>query len=249
MDPYDRKRFIERGSHKGKGIAVFTSGGDSQGMNAAVRAVVRMAIYLGCKIFFIKEGYQGMVDGGDNIVEANWASVSSIIHKVRVINYLILFGIKFLAHILVIWSSVVTLVLHWIAIDEIEARITVGCTEGEITPEQSQKYNHLHIAGLVGSIDNDFCGTDMTIGTDSALHRIIEAIDAIVSTAYSHQRTFIMEVMGRHCGYLALVAALTSEADYVFIPEWPPELDWRNKMCKKLLQARLNSMLYHYSPT
>nr|CAD7571959.1 unnamed protein product [Timema californicum] len=119
----------------------------------------------------------------------------------------------------------------------------------EITPEQSQKYNHLHIAGLVGSIDNDFCGTDMTIGTDSALHRIIEAIDAIVSTAYSHQRTFIMEVMGRHCGYLALVAALTSEADYVFIPEWPPELDWRNKMCKKLLQARLNFMLYHYSPT
>lgn len=55
----------------------------------------------------------------------------------------------------------------------------------------------------VGSIDNDFCGTDMTIGTDSALHRIIEAIDAIVSTAYSHQRTFIMEVMGRHCGYVS----------------------------------------------
>lgn len=71
---------------------------------------------------------------------------------------------------------------------------------GEITKEQREKYKHLHIAGLVGSIDNDFCGTDMTIGTDSALHRIIEAIDAIVSTAYSHQRTFIMEVMGRHCG-------------------------------------------------
>lgn len=71
---------------------------------------------------------------------------------------------------------------------------------GDITAEQSEKYKHLHIVGLVGSIDNDFCGTDMTIGTDSALHRIIESIDAIVSTAYSHQRTFIMEVMGRHCG-------------------------------------------------
>lgn len=71
---------------------------------------------------------------------------------------------------------------------------------GEITIDQVEKYEHLHIAGLVGSIDNDFCGTDMTIGTDSALHRIIESIDAIVSTAYSHQRTFIMEVMGRHCG-------------------------------------------------
>lgn len=94
------------------------------------------------------------------------------------------------------------------------------CCKGEITEEQKNKFKHLHIAGMVGSIDNDFCGTDMTIGTDSALHRylylykiyllyqskyvfsfrIIEAIDAIVSTAYSHQRTFIMEVMGRHCG-------------------------------------------------
>lgn len=71
---------------------------------------------------------------------------------------------------------------------------------GKITADQRQKFGVLHIAGMVGSIDNDFCGTDMTIGTDSALHRIIEAIDAIVSTAYSHQRTFIMEVMGRHCG-------------------------------------------------
>lgn len=71
----------------------------------------------------------------------------------------------------------------------------------QISSERREKYSHLHIAGMVGSIDNDFCGTDMTIGTDSALHRIIEAIDAIVSTAYSHQRTFIMEVMGRHCGY------------------------------------------------
>lgn len=74
----------------------------------------------------------------------------------------------------------------------------------QINAEQREKYKHLHIAGMVGSIDNDFCGTDMTIGTDSALHRIIEAIDAIVSTAYSHQRTFIMEVMGRHCGYVFL---------------------------------------------
>lgn len=71
---------------------------------------------------------------------------------------------------------------------------------GEITNEQRDKYSHLNIVGMVGSIDNDFCGTDMTIGTDSALHRIIEAVDAIAATAYSHQRTFIMEVMGRHCG-------------------------------------------------
>lgn len=81
MDDPATQKFIERGAHKGKGLAVFTSGGDSQGMNAAVRAVVRMGLYLGCKVYFIREGYQGMVDGGDNIELANWSSVSSIIHR------------------------------------------------------------------------------------------------------------------------------------------------------------------------
>ena len=76
-----QRKLVERGSQKGKGIAVFTSGGDSQGMNAAVRSVVRFGIYLGCKVYFIKEGYQGMVDGGKCIVEADWASVSGIIHR------------------------------------------------------------------------------------------------------------------------------------------------------------------------
>lgn len=78
-------------------------------------------------------------------------------------------------------------------------------SDDRITTEQKTKFAHLNIVGMVGSIDNDFCGTDMTIGTDSALHRIVEAVDAIIPTASSHQRTFIMEVMGRHCGYLALV--------------------------------------------
>ncbi|VDM54786.1 unnamed protein product [Angiostrongylus costaricensis] len=72
---------IQFNLYRGRGIAVFTSGGDSQGMNSAVRSVVRMSIYLGCKVFFINEGYQGMVDGGENIVEANWNSVSDIIQK------------------------------------------------------------------------------------------------------------------------------------------------------------------------
>merc|ERR1719295_212780 len=74
----------------------------------------------------------------------------------------------------------------------------------------------------------------MTIGTDSALHRIIEAVDNIITTASSHQRTFIMEVMARHCGYLALVAGIVTEADFVFIPEWPVDLNWPEKLCRKL---------------
>nr|XP_018898104.1 PREDICTED: ATP-dependent 6-phosphofructokinase isoform X3 [Bemisia tabaci] len=249
----EKKRFIERGSHKGKGIAVFTSGGDSQGMNAAVRAVVRMGIYLGCKVFFIKEGYQGMVDGGSNIVEANWSSVSSIIHKggtvigsarckdfreregrLKAAKNLLEKGITNL----VVIGGDGSLTGANLFRQEWPSLLDELLNNGSITKEQREKYSHLHIAGLVGSIDNDFCGTDMTIGTDSALHRIIEAIDAIVSTAYSHQRTFIMEVMGRHCGYLAIVTALTSEADYVFCPEMPPPNDWPSKLCTKLEQER-----------
>ena len=82
------------------------------------------------------------------------------------------------------------------------------------------------IAGLVGSIDNDMLGTDMTIGADSALHRIMEAMDAIGSTAESHQRSFVVEVMGRNCGYLALMSAIAGSAAYVLIPEWPPDPGW-----------------------
>ena len=75
-------------------------------------------------------------------------------------------------------------------------------------------------------------------GTDSALHRIVEVADNIVPTAFSHQRAFVLEVMGRHCGYLALVAGIVSEADWVFVPEWPPEANWPEKMCKKLGMER-----------
>ena len=85
------------------------------------------------------------------------------------------------------------------------------------------------IVGLVGSIDNDMVGTDMTIGADTALHRIVEAIDAITSTAASHQRTFVVEVMGRHCGYLALMSAIAGGADYVLIPENPPADGWEER--------------------
>ncbi|XP_005179004.1 ATP-dependent 6-phosphofructokinase isoform X1 [Musca domestica] len=248
-----KQRFIERGSHKGKGLAVFTSGGDSQGMNAAVRACVRMAIYLGCKAYFIREGYQGMVDGGDNIVEANWASVSSIIHRggtvigsarcmdfkqragrLKAANNLIQRGISNL----VVIGGDGSLTGANLFRQEWSSLLDELLKNGQITEEQKTKYAVLHIVGMVGSIDNDFCGTDMTIGTDSALHRIIEAIDAIVSTAYSHQRTFIMEVMGRHCGYLALVAGLSCEADFIFIPEAPPSTDWPEKLCHKLNQER-----------
>ncbi|KAG0709937.1 ATP-dependent 6-phosphofructokinase [Chionoecetes opilio] len=109
---------------------------------------------------------------------------------------------------------------------------------GEITEEESKVNSHLNIVGMVGSIDNDFCGTDMTIGTDSALHRIIEAVDCIAATAYSHQRCFILEVMGRHCGYLSVSASIACEADFMFVPEFPPAHEWPDRLCKKLASVK-----------
>uniref|UniRef100_A0A452UQW5 6-phosphofructokinase n=1 Tax=Ursus maritimus TaxID=29073 RepID=A0A452UQW5_URSMA len=203
------------------------------GMNAAVRAVVRMGIYVGAKVYFIYEGYQGMVDGGKNIVEANWESVSSILQvggtiigSARCKAFRTREGRLKAAHNLV------------------QRGITNLCViggDGSLTglnEEQVEQHAHLNVVGMVGSIDNDFCGTDMTIGTDSALHRIIEVVDAIMTTAQSHQRTFVLEVMGRHCGYLALVSALACGADWVFLPESPPEEGWQENMCIKLSENR-----------
>ncbi|MFC2037407.1 6-phosphofructokinase, partial [Chloroflexota bacterium] len=110
---------------------------------------------------------------------------------------------------------------------------------GELGQQEADAHPHLAIVGLVGSIDNDMFGTDMTIGADTALHRITEAIDAIASTAASHQRTFVIEVMGRHCGYLALMSALATGANWVFIPESPPDVDdWQERMCRSLHAGR-----------
>ncbi|XP_062271047.1 phosphofructokinase, muscle b [Scomber scombrus] len=237
----------------GRAIAVLTSGGDAQGMNAAVRATVRVGLYTGAKVFFVHEGYQGLVDGGDNIRPATWESVSMMLQlggtvigsarcqdfrtkegrtkaacnlvKLGITNLCVIGGDGSLTganQFRTEWSELLG--------DLVKA--------GKITANEAKNSSHLNIVGMVGSIDNDFCGTDMTIGTDSALHRIIEIVDAITTTAQSHQRTFILEVMGRHCGYLAMVTALACGADWVFIPEMPPEEGWEEHLCRRLSDQR-----------
>ncbi|CAL8401129.1 ATP-dependent 6-phosphofructokinase, platelet type isoform X7 [Gadus morhua] len=252
--PDSKKVFFENLTGAGKAIAVLTSGGDAQGMNAAVRAVVRMGIYVGAKVYFIREGYQGMVDGGeDNIKEATWESVSSMLQvggtvigsarckefrshegRLRAAHHLVEKGITNLCVI----GGDGSLTGANLFREEWSGLLAELVEQGLISQDSSQKHSALHIVGMVGSIDNDFCGTDMTIGTDSALHRIIEVVDAIMTTAQSHQRTFVLEVMGRHCGYLALVSALACGADWVLIPEMPPEDGWEDKMCQKLSANR-----------
>ncbi|XP_071346672.1 ATP-dependent 6-phosphofructokinase, platelet type-like isoform X2 [Trachinotus anak] len=249
----DTRKFFENLSGAGKSIAVLTSGGDAQGMNGAVRAVVRMGIYVGAKVYFIHEGYQGMVDGGDNIKEATWESVSSmlqvggtVIGSARCKEFRTHEGRLKAAHNLVQHSITNLCVIGGdgsltganLFREEWSSLLEELQQQGLIDEEAARTNSELHIVGMVGSIDNDFCGTDMTIGTDSALHRIIEVVDAIMTTAQSHQRTFVLEVMGRHCGYLALVSALACGADWVFIPEMPPEDGWEDNMCQKLSESR-----------
>ncbi|XP_075068176.1 ATP-dependent 6-phosphofructokinase, platelet type isoform X3 [Mixophyes fleayi] len=247
------QKFFENLSGVGKAIGVLTSGGDAQGMNAAVRAVVRMGIYVEAKVYFVHEGYQGMVDGGDNIVEVSWESVSSILQvggtvigsarckafrsregRLQAAYHLIQRGITNLCVI----GGDGSLTGANLFREEWSGLLDELVKNGKIEAVAAQQHSHLNIVGMVGSIDNDFCGTDMTIGTDSALHRIIEVVDAIMTTAQSHQRTFVLEVMGRHCGYLALVSALACGADWVFLPESPPEEGWEELMCTKLSENR-----------
>uniref|UniRef100_A0A674AYE2 6-phosphofructokinase type A n=1 Tax=Salmo trutta TaxID=8032 RepID=A0A674AYE2_SALTR len=222
-------------------------------MNAAVRATVRVGIYTGAKVYFVHEGYQGLVDGGDNIKLATWESVSmmlqlggTVIGSARCMDFRAREG-RMKAALNLVKLGITNLCViggdgsltganqfrkEWasLLVDLVKA--------GKITDDEARKSSHLNIVGMVGSIDNDFCGTDMTIGTDSALHRIIEVVDAITTTAQSHQRTFILEVMGRHCGYLALVTALACGADWVFIPEMPPDEGWEGHLCRRLADQR-----------
>jgi 6-phosphofructokinase 1 len=223
-------------------------------MNAALRAVVRTAIEHELEIFAIREGYQGMVDGGNQILKMNWESVGGILQRggtiigtarcdafrsrpgrLKAAFNLIQKGIDGL----VVIGGDGSLTGANIFRQEWPSLLTELVQTGQLTQDCANQFPFLAIVGLVGSIDNDMFGTDMTIGADTALHRITEAIDAISSTASSHQRTFIVKVMGRNCGYLALMGSLSGGADWVLIPESPPEVDnWEEVMCERLKAGR-----------
>ena len=235
-------------------LAVLTSGGDAGGMNAAVRAVVRTAIHHGIEPYVVWEGYLGLVDGGPAIQRMTTADVGGILQRggtvfgtARSQEFRTREGRRKAARNLVE--------------REIDALVVVGgdgsltganlfreewpellkelVEAGDIPADLAQRHQQLRLVGLVGSIDNDMSGTDMTIGTDTALHRITEALDAIRSTAASHQRTFIVEVMGRHCGYLALMSSLATSANWLLIPERPPATDdWAQQMAAMVKAGR-----------
>ncbi len=235
-------------------IGVVTSGGDSQGMNAALRAVVRTALSCGADVYAVYEGYTGMVAGGDLIRKMSWDSVGGILQqggtvigsarsaefrtregRRKAAKNLLMNGIDRL----IVIGGDGSLTGADIFRQEWPELLVELVRAGEITQELADAHPHLLLVGLVGSIDNDMFGTDMTIGADTALNRITEAVDAITCTAASQRRAFIVEVMGRNCGYLALMSAIATGANWVFIPENPPDAqDWETEMCDTLVAGR-----------
>lgn len=193
-----------------KNIGVLTSGGDAPGMNAAVRAVVRSAAYHSLKCTGIYQGYQGLID--DKVKVMNARSVNNIINKggtvlksARCLEFRTKEGRQ---------TAYQTIQKH-----EIDALVVIG-GDGSFTGAMifQQEFN-LPVIGIPGTIDNDIFGTTHTIGYDTALNTVIEAIDKIRDTAISHNRLFFVEVMGRDAGHIALNAGIGAGAEEVLIPE------------------------------
>ncbi|EKV06667.1 6-phosphofructokinase [Penicillium digitatum] len=238
---------------KRRRIGVLTSGGDAPGMNGAVRAVVRMAIHCDCEAYAIFEGYEGLVNGGNMIRQLHWEDVrgwlsrgGTLIGSARSLAFrervgrmkaaknMVLKGID----ALVVCGGDGSLTGADVFRAEWPSLLADLIASGELSPQQVEPYKVLNIVGLVGSIDNDMSGTDATIGCYSSLTRICDAVDDVFDTAFSHQRGFVIEVMGRHCGWLALMSAISTGADWMFLPEMPPQDGWEDDMCSVITKNR-----------
>tara|TARA_B100001059_G_scaffold217892_1_gene237580 strand:+ start:261 stop:1268 length:1008 start_codon:yes stop_codon:yes gene_type:complete len=193
-----------------KKIGVLTSGGDAPGMNAAIRAVVRACVYNGVNCIGIYRGYQGLIEG--EFKKMNARSVKKIINRGGTI-------LKSARSNDFFSKEGRQVAYEKIKAEGIDALITIG-GDGTFTGASvfSKEYN-IPIIGIPGTIDNDINGTDYTIGYDTALNTVVEAIDKIRDTANSHNRLFLIEVMGRDAGDIALNAGIGAGAEEILIPE------------------------------
>ncbi|MDM8154799.1 6-phosphofructokinase [Bacteroides gallinaceum] len=206
-----------------KCIGILTSGGDAPGMNAAIRAVTRSAIYNGLRVKGIYRGYKGLITG--EIQEFKTQNVSNIIQQggtilktARCQEFKTPEGRK--------------VAYETMQREEIDALIVIG-GDGSLTGARllAQEYD-IPCIGLPGTIDNDLYGTDTTIGYDTALNTILDAVDKIRDTATSHERLFFVEVMGRDAGFLALNGAIAAGAEAAIIPEFNTEVDQLEEFIK-----------------
>ncbi|PGH06115.1 6-phosphofructokinase [Polytolypa hystricis UAMH7299] len=233
-------------SSKRRRIAILTSGGDAPGMNGVVRAVIRMSIHCGSEAYAVHEGYEGLVQGGDLIKRMHWEDVrgwlsrgGTLIGSARSMSFMTregrLKGAKNLVlrgiDALIVCGGDGSLTGADIFRAEWPGLLEELVQKKELTASDTDAYKHLNIVGVLGSIDNDMATTDATVGCYSSLTRICEAVDEVFDTAASHQRGFVVEVMGRHCGWLALMSAISTGADWLFIPEMPPRDGWEDDMC------------------
>lgn len=197
-------------STKPKNIALITSGGDAPGMNACIRGVVKAALHEGLRVFGIEDGYQGMID--DRFREMGYRDVDNIIYR----GGTVLGTARSEAFRTAEGRAKAARNLEKHGIDGL---IAIG-GDGTFTGATLLLKEHkIPVIGIPATIDNDIAGTDHTIGYDTALNTVVEAVDKIRDTAGSHHRIFFVEVMGRDAGFIALNAALASGAESVLIPE------------------------------
>lgn len=192
-----------------KRIAVLTSGGDSPGMNAAVRAVVRKALYEGMEVYGIKRGYAGMVEG--DIFKFETKDVTNILSRGGTF-------LKSARHPEFAQLEGQLKGIEQLKKNGIEGVVVIG-GDGSYHGAMRLTEHGFPAVGVPGTIDNDIVGTDYTIGFDTAVHTAVEAIDKICDTSYSHKRTFVVEVMGRNAGDIAVWSGLATGADQIIIPE------------------------------
>lgn len=238
-----------------KTIAIVTESDNTPSLNLMVRAVARAALHRHYEVFAIYEGFKGVVEGGNHIRRMIWKDVSGILSEEDIIIgsvpyeifkndeavrrqavcNLVSLGIE----ALVIIGDDGSLTEANVLRQEWSRHVETLVKEGKVKKSIAKKHPALFITGLIGSVNSNMNRTDIATSPDLALARIVEAVEATISTAASHQRTFVVKVMGRDCGYLAVMAGLACGADWVLIPEDPPQQGtWEKDMCDLLIAGR-----------
>jgi 6-phosphofructokinase 1 len=209
-----------------KRIGILTSGGDAPGMNACIRAVVRTAIYHDLEVVGIMRGYAGLING--EMTEMDVSSVSNIVQRggtilktARSEEFRTPEGRAKAAANLRRWA--------------VDGLITIGGDGTYRGASDLSREWDVAVVGVPGTIDNDICGTDFTIGYDTATNIALDAVDRIRDTAASHERVFFIEVMGRDAGFIALDVGVAGGAEVILIPEIPTDID---RMCRVLTAGR-----------
>lgn len=215
-----------------KRIGILTSGGDAPGMNAAIRAVVRGAIYNGIEPFGIKRGYEGLMEG--DIREMDASSVSDIMQR----GGTVLKTARSQRFVTEEGQKIALNILHTFGI---EGLVIIG-GDGSMTGGIQLARHGINVMGLPGTIDNDLAYTEFTIGFDTAVNTVLSALGNIRDTSSSHERSTVIEVMGRHCGDIALYAGLTGGAEIILTPERPVDID---AICRKMIQGRNRGKLHN----